>query len=172
MADGLLPAHSPRRPAEEARQPKDLEQIRKGRLLPLLGQARAVSDENHCISWDTAAVNKPLDRTKKDLMTAKGLDREEGIRDAVLFGLISKQDFYVVNSRPAPAPGPHMPDKFIPDLKKGGLRTWRVALAPALQPQRGAAMPAQWQQASLGSPQEAAWHVAASCQLETGAAHP
>lgn len=35
-------------------------------------------------------MNKPLDRTEKDLMTAKDLDREEGIRDVVLFGLISK----------------------------------------------------------------------------------
>lgn len=70
------------------------------------GQAGAVSDENRCISWDAAAANKPLDRTKKDLMTAKGLEREEGIRDAVLFGLISKQDFHAVNTRPAPVPGP------------------------------------------------------------------
>lgn len=45
----------------------------------LLGQARAGSDKNHCISWDPAAVKKPLDRTKEDLMTAKGLNREEGI---------------------------------------------------------------------------------------------
>lgn len=43
-----------------------------------LSQARAVADKNHCVSWDTAAVEKPLDRTKEDLMTAKDLDREEG----------------------------------------------------------------------------------------------
>ena len=88
-------------------------------------------------------------------MTAKGLDREEGIREAVLFGLISKQDFHVVNSRPAPAPGPSVPDKSIPDLKKNrGLGKWRVALSLALQPQRGVATPAPWQGASPGSPQE------------------
>lgn len=51
-------------------------------------------------------------------MTAKGLGREEGIRDAVLFGLISKQDFHAVNTRPAPVPGPSVPDKSIPDLKQ------------------------------------------------------
>lgn len=54
-ADGLLPACSLGCLAEEARQPKDPEQIRKGRLFPLPGQARVVSDENHCISWDTEA---------------------------------------------------------------------------------------------------------------------
>lgn len=67
-------------------------------------------------------------------MTAKGLDREEGIQEAVLFGLVSKQDFYEVNSCPAPAPGPGVPDKSIPDLKKRGLGKWRVALSLALQP--------------------------------------
>lgn len=45
----------------------------------LLGQARAVSNKNHCIFWDPTAGKKPLDRTKEDLMTAMGLDREEGI---------------------------------------------------------------------------------------------
>lgn len=65
-------------------------------LLLLPGQARAVSDENCSISWDAAAANKPLDRTEKDLMTAKGLDREEGTRDVVLFGLISEQGFHAV----------------------------------------------------------------------------
>lgn len=44
-----------------------------------LSQARAVADKSHCISWDPAAVEKSLDRTKEDLMTAKDLDREEGI---------------------------------------------------------------------------------------------
>lgn len=73
------PARSPGCPAEEAKQPKDMEEIQGGRLFPLLGQAGAVSDENHCISWDPAAVKKPLGRTKEDLMTAKVLDREEGI---------------------------------------------------------------------------------------------
>lgn len=52
-------------------------------------------------------------------MTAKGLDREEGIQEAVLFGLVSKQDFHEVNSCPAPAPGPSVPDKSVPDPKKG-----------------------------------------------------
>lgn len=94
---------------EEARQPKDPEQTPRDRPFPLPGQARTVSDENLCVSWDTAAAKKPLDRTEKDLMTAKGLAKEEGILDAVLFGLISNQDFRAVNSRTAP--GPSMPDK-------------------------------------------------------------
>lgn len=67
-------------------------------------------------------------------MTAKGLDREEGIQEAVFFGLVSKRDFYEVNSCPAPASGRSVPDKSIPDLKKGGLGKWRVVLSLALQP--------------------------------------
>lgn len=47
--------------------------------IPAAREARAVSDESRCISWDAAAASKPLDKAKKDLMTAKGLDREEGI---------------------------------------------------------------------------------------------
>lgn len=64
---------------EEAKQPKELEQIWGGRMFLLIGQARAVSSKNHCISWDPAIVKKPLDRTNNDLMTAKGLESEEGI---------------------------------------------------------------------------------------------
>lgn len=96
---------------------------------------------NHCIFWDTTAANKPQDKTKKDLMTAKGLDREEGIRDTVLFRLINKQDFHAVNTSPAPVPRPSVSDNSSPGQEKSGIWAERAFLL-VLQPWRGMAVPA------------------------------
>lgn len=50
------------------------------------------------------------------------------------------------NTRPAPAPGPSVPDKSIPDLKKGAGKMERVFIAGPVAPTRVSA-----------GPQEEAW---------------